>query len=40
MKKNYETPKLEVIAFEVEDILTTSGTIVKPETELPYDELP
>ena len=37
MKKYYETPALEVIAFEVEDILTTSDN---GNVDLPYDELP
>lgn len=27
MKAFYENPELEIVAFEVEDIITTSGTL-------------
>ena len=38
MKKNYEAPELEVIAFAVEDHLTVSGTGNGP-VELPPVDL-
>lgn len=31
MKKIYEVPVMEVIAFESEDIITTSGVTVTPD---------
>ena len=33
MKTFYENPEMEVIAFECEDIITTSGIVDKVETE-------
>lgn len=35
MKKAYETPAMEVIAFESEDIITTSGVTVDPNPDVP-----
>ena len=33
MKKDYETPVIEVINFDKEDVITTSGFV-------PFDEIP
>ena len=35
MKEKYTTPEMEVIEFEVEDIITTSLDIVYDTNELP-----
>lgn len=35
MKKAYQKPNLEVIAFESEDIITTSGVTVDPSPDVP-----
>lgn len=36
MKKSYQKPTLEVIGFESEDIITTSGNItVTPDPDVP-----
>lgn len=35
MKKAYQKPNLEVIAFESEDIITTSDIIITPDPEVP-----
>ena len=36
MKERYETPEMEIVEFETEDIITTSGA---PETPIvPYSE--
>lgn len=36
MKKTYETPVMEVIAFDSEDIITTSGNItIDPNPDVP-----
>ena len=32
MKENYETPKMELVEFDTEDIITASG--LNPETPL------
>ena len=32
MKERYETPEMEIVEFETEDIITTSG---EPETPFP-----
>lgn len=34
MKEVYETPIMEVIGFESEDIITTSGVIVDPNPDV------
>ncbi len=39
MKEIYTTPALEVIAFEAEDVITTSAPILNEVPELPFDEL-
>lgn len=38
MKKSYQKPILEVIGFESEDIITTSGVIVTPDPDVPGGE--
>lgn len=35
MKQKYETPVMEVIQFDSEDIITTSGVIVGPDPDVP-----
>lgn len=35
MKKEYQKPTLEVIGFESEDIITTSGITVGPDPDVP-----
>lgn len=35
MKKGYQKPTLEVIGFESEDIITTSGVTVGPDPDVP-----
>ena len=35
MKNTYTTPEMEVIAFESEDIITTSGVPTEIENETP-----
>lgn len=35
MKKKYESPVMEVIGFDSEDIITTSGVIVTPDPDVP-----
>lgn len=35
MKEQYEVPVLEVIGFESEDVITTSGVIVGPDPDVP-----
>lgn len=35
MKKSYQKPTLEVIGFESEDIITTSGVVIDPNPEVP-----
>lgn len=35
MKKQYEVPVLEVIEFESEDVIMTSGIIVGPDPDVP-----
>lgn len=34
MKKQYESPVMEVIGFETEDIITTSGVIIDPNPDV------
>lgn len=34
MKKVYEAPVMEVIGFESEDIITTSGVIIDPNPDV------
>ena len=36
--KNYTTPELEVIAFDTEDVIATSGPAMDEVVELLYDE--
>ena len=36
--KKYETPKIEVIMFEGEDIIATSGIDTRPHDEFPFEE--
>lgn len=40
MKKTYETPVMEVIAFDSEDIITTSGVIVGGDPDVDDTEVP
>lgn len=35
MKEQYEVPVLEVIGFESEDVITTSGITVTPDPGVP-----
>ena len=35
MKEKYTTPEMEIIEFEVEDIITTSGGVTSGPIELP-----
>lgn len=35
MKERYEAPSMEVIAFESEDVITTSGVTVVPDPVVP-----
>lgn len=35
MKKSYQKPALEVIGFESEDIITTSGVTIDPNPDVP-----
>lgn len=35
MKKEYQKPIMEVIGFESEDIITTSGVTVDPDPDVP-----
>ena len=35
MKKHYEEPVMEVIGFDCEDIITTSGVTVGPDPDVP-----
>ena len=35
MKDTYATPEIEIVKFECEDIITTSGDIIPDENELP-----
>lgn len=42
MKERYEAPSMEVIAFESEDVITTSGITIDPnpgvdDTEVPFE---
>ena len=30
MKERYETPEMEIVEFETEDIITTSGNDLRP----------
>lgn len=32
MKKQYESPVMEIVEFEAEDIITTSGNMLPPDT--------
>lgn len=32
--KRYERPEIELVAFDVEDIITTSADIFSPQTEI------
>lgn len=38
MKKNYETPMLEVIPLSIQDIITSSGNNGSGDAVLPDDE--
>ena len=40
MLKKFEEPKLEVTAFELSDVITTSGGIGIPDASLPGATLP
>lgn len=35
MREQYEVPVLEVIGFESEDVITTSGVTVDPNPDVP-----
>lgn len=35
MREQYEVPVLEVIGFESEDVITTSGVTVGPDPDVP-----
>lgn len=35
MKEQYEVPVLEVIGFESEDVITTSGVTIDPNPDVP-----
>lgn len=35
MKQKYETPVMEVIQFDSEDIITTSGVTIDPNPDVP-----
>ncbi len=36
MKLNYETPAVEVVKFEAEDVITTSMPVMDTAPELPF----
>lgn len=35
MKNHYEEPVLEVIGFDCEDVITTSGVTIDPDPDVP-----
>lgn len=39
MKEKYIVPVMEVIEFDSEDIITTSGVIVTPDPDVPGGEV-
>lgn len=39
MKEKYETPVIEIIAFDSEDIVRTSGVTIDPNPGVPDEEV-